>query len=82
MLDVHGKLISVGIPDNDFPAMTPFSLVSNGCFFGGSHIGSKKEALQMLDIAAKKGVKPWYVSKLLRGSTQLTMDVPGLKSFQ
>lgn len=59
MLDVHGKLISVGLPDTNLPEMAPFSLVSNGCFLGGSKIGSKKEALQMLDIAAKKHVKPW-----------------------
>ena len=61
MLNVHGKLISVGLPDNNLPEMAPFSLVSNGCFLGGSKIGSKKEAIRMLDVAAKKRVKPWYV---------------------
>ena len=60
MLTVHGKLVTVGIPDQAFPSIQPFDLASNGCFMGGSHIGSKKEAMQMLDIAAKKGVKPWY----------------------
>lgn len=59
MLDVHGKLITVGLPDNNLPEMAPVALVSNGCFLGGSRIGSKREALQMLDIAAKKHVKPW-----------------------
>jgi len=58
-LVVHGKFICVGLPDEPFPAFTGFSFISNGCFFGGSHIGSKKECLEMLDIAAKKGVKPW-----------------------
>ena len=42
LLNVHGKLISVGLPDNNLPEMAPFSLVSNGCFLGGSKIGSKK----------------------------------------
>jgi len=59
MLDLHGKYISVGLPDKPFPPITPFTFVSNACFFGGSHIGSKKEALQMLALAAEKGIKPW-----------------------
>ena len=59
MLDVHGKFISVGLPDSKFPGVNAFMFARNACFFGGSHIGSKKEALEMLDIAAKKGVKPW-----------------------
>ena len=59
MLDVHGKFITVGLPDGQFPAFSGSSLTGNGCFFGASHIGSKKEALEMLDLAAKKGIKPW-----------------------
>ena len=59
MLDVHGKFISVGLPDSKFPGVNAFMFAGNACFFGGSHIGSRKEALEMLDIAAKKGVKPW-----------------------
>jgi alcohol dehydrogenase (NADP+) len=34
--------------------------MGNACFFGGSKIGSKKEAMEMLDLAARKGIKPWY----------------------
>ena len=59
MLDVHGKMISVGLPDSNFPGIKAMIFASNACFFGGSHIGSKKEALEMLDLAAKKGIKPW-----------------------
>ncbi|KAI5120879.1 hypothetical protein M0805_002979 [Coniferiporia weirii] len=59
MLDLHGKLITVGVANDPFPPITAFNLSGNGCFFGGSHIGSKKEALEMLNLAAKKGIKPW-----------------------
>ncbi|KAI0633868.1 GroES-like protein [Trametes polyzona] len=61
MLVVHGKFISVGIPnaDNPFPRIHPFDLMSSGCLIGGSHIGSKKECLEMLRVAAEKSVKPW-----------------------
>ena len=59
MLTVHGKFITVGIPDDTFPGLKARTLASNGCFFGGSKLGSKKEALEMLDLAARKNVKPW-----------------------
>jgi D-arabinose 1-dehydrogenase-like Zn-dependent alcohol dehydrogenase len=58
-LTVHGKFICVGLPDGPLPQVTGFTFLNNGCFFGGSHIGSKKEALEMMDVAVKKGVKPW-----------------------
>ncbi|KAI0927884.1 hypothetical protein AcW1_005291 [Taiwanofungus camphoratus] len=61
MLFVHGKFINVGLPDknNPLPTMHAFDLQPNGCFIGGSHIGSKAECMEMLKLAAEKGVKPW-----------------------
>jgi alcohol dehydrogenase (NADP+) len=58
-LDVHGRFITVGLPDAPLPALHAFTLMGNGASLGGSHIGSKKECLQMLDLAAAKGIKPW-----------------------
>ena len=58
-LRVHGKFICVGLPDEPLPPVTGLTFLNNGCFFGGSHIGSKKEALEMMDLAVEKGVKPW-----------------------
>lgn len=61
MLAVHGKFITVGLPDanNPLPPIHPFDLMSSGALLGGSHIGSKKECVEMLQLAAEKGVKPW-----------------------
>ncbi|CCM04509.1 uncharacterized protein FIBRA_06690 [Fibroporia radiculosa] len=61
MLGVHGKFINVGLPDhnNPLPPMHAFDLQPNGAFIGGSHIGSKTECLEMLRVAAERGVKPW-----------------------
>ncbi|KAI0347478.1 GroES-like protein [Trametopsis cervina] len=61
MLYVHGKFICVGLPDSDqpLPTMHAFDLVPNGCYIGGSAVGSKKEAIEMLKLAADKGVQPW-----------------------
>ncbi|KDQ59750.1 hypothetical protein JAAARDRAFT_68331 [Jaapia argillacea MUCL 33604] len=60
-LYVHGKFISVGLPSagEAFPPLHPFNFISNGCLIGSSHLGSKKECLQMLKIASEQGVKPW-----------------------
>ena len=61
MLYVHGRFVTVGLPDADehLPTLHAFDLVPNGCFIGGSAIGSKKECMEMLALAAKKGIKPW-----------------------
>ncbi|TFY76689.1 hypothetical protein EWM64_g7324 [Hericium alpestre] len=59
MLDVHGKFITVGLPDEKLPGNSASAFAANGCFFGGSKLGCKKEAIEMLDLAAKKGIKPW-----------------------
>lgn len=39
------------------PARRAF--MSNGSCFGGSHIASKKEIMDMLKLAAEKNVRPW-----------------------
>ncbi|KAJ3551207.1 hypothetical protein NM688_g4840 [Phlebia brevispora] len=61
MLYVHGRLVDVGIPDMDkpMPTLHAFDLVPNGAYIGGSHVGSKTECMEMLKLAAEKGVKPW-----------------------
>ena len=33
--------------------------LGNGCLLGGSHVGSKKECLEMLELARTKNVRPW-----------------------
>ncbi|EED77281.1 predicted protein [Postia placenta Mad-698-R] len=61
MLWVHGKFITVGIPnaDNPMPALHSFDFAGNGALLGGSHVGSKKECLEMLELARLKNVRPW-----------------------
>lgn len=59
LLTVHGKFISVGIPEAPFPQMRCQDFTSQGAFLGASHIGNKNEALQMLELAAKQNIKSW-----------------------
>jgi alcohol dehydrogenase (NADP+) len=59
LLDVHGRWISVGLPEGEGQTVRTQDFLANGCLIGGSHLGSRKETLAMLDLAAKKGIKSW-----------------------
>jgi alcohol dehydrogenase (NADP+) len=58
LLDVHGKWISVGLPEGAGQEIKSHMFMENGCLIGASHLGSRKEMLEMLDLAADKGIKP------------------------
>lgn len=60
VMKVDGKFVSVGMPAaSEKFDVSPFAFIANSSNFGASLLGSKKEALKMLEIAAEKGVKPW-----------------------
>ena len=58
---IDGHFITVGLPDEPLPPIDVFDLLKNAARVGSSHIGSKVEALEMLQLAADKGIKPWFV---------------------
>ncbi|PSK74818.1 hypothetical protein CJJ07_005410 [Candidozyma auris] len=59
ILKVDGRFVSVGLPPvKDKFELSPFTFLSNGGSFGSSLLGSKSEALEMLNLAAEKGIKP------------------------
>ncbi|KUJ11420.1 NADPH-dependent medium chain alcohol dehydrogenase [Mollisia scopiformis] len=61
IININGEFHNVGLPDQPLPQFKAQVFASNGSKMGGSHIGSKKEALEMLQLASKiyeKGVKP------------------------
>jgi alcohol dehydrogenase (NADP+) len=59
LLDVHGRWVSVGLPGGDGITVRNQSFLANGCFIGTSHLGSRKETLAMLQLAADKGINTW-----------------------
>lgn len=59
MLGVQKAFILCGLPDEELPRFKAQGLTSNAGYIGGSHIGSKKECLDMLKLVADKGVHPW-----------------------
>ncbi|KAF5329599.1 hypothetical protein D9619_009386 [Psilocybe cf. subviscida] len=56
-LSTNGRFIMAALPDDNLPPINAFSLAMNGGLIGGTHIGSKKEVVQMLKLAVEKGVK-------------------------
>ncbi|OAA64394.1 Alcohol dehydrogenase superfamily, zinc-type [Niveomyces insectorum RCEF 264] len=59
LLDVHGRWISVGLPEGEGIRIRNQDLLGNGCLIGSSHLGSRKETLAMLQLAAEKGIHSW-----------------------
>ncbi|KAK4049799.1 alcohol dehydrogenase [Microbotryomycetes sp. JL201] len=60
MLKLHGRLHTVGLPNiDDPPSITFQSMAGNAAQLSCSHIGNKKQAIEMLELAAKNGIKTW-----------------------
>lgn len=59
LLDVHGRWVSVGLPEGEGSTIRNQDLLANGCLIGSSHLGSRKEVLAMLKLAAEKGIESW-----------------------
>ncbi|RDW89185.1 GroES-like protein [Coleophoma cylindrospora] len=57
-LAVNGEFHNVGLPDKPLPQMMAQDFAPNGSKICGSHIGSRKECLEMLKLAADKKLKP------------------------
>ncbi|TVY81652.1 NADP-dependent alcohol dehydrogenase [Lachnellula suecica] len=59
LLDVHGRWISVGLPEGSGQEVKSSMFMENGCLIGATHLGSRKEMLKMLQLAADKGIDSW-----------------------
>jgi alcohol dehydrogenase (NADP+) len=61
LLDIQGRWIVVGLPDDAVPLKPPM-FFPNGMLTGATHIGSRKETIEMLELAANRGIKSWVES--------------------
>ncbi|KAH7237199.1 chaperonin 10-like protein [Fusarium solani] len=59
LLKVHGRFVAVGLPEGTGWQVAPQSLIWNGCLIGSSHLGNRREVLEMLQLAADKDIKSW-----------------------
>lgn len=78
LLDVHGRWISVGLPEGAGTEIKNNDFMDNGCLIGASHLGSRKEVLSMLNLAAEKGIKSW-VEEVQIGEKGLSEAVQRLR---
>lgn len=47
------------MPNKPLPTIAATDFLPNGCSIGATHIGNRREALQMLEVAAKNGIRSW-----------------------
>lgn len=59
LLDVHGKFVSLGLPADSELKITADMLIYSGCHISASSLGSRKETLEMLQLAADNDIRPW-----------------------
>ncbi|KAH6998891.1 chaperonin 10-like protein [Ilyonectria robusta] len=59
LLDIHGHWNSVGLPGGEGLTVRNQDFLANGCYIGSSHLGSRREMLEMLQLAADQGIKSW-----------------------
>lgn len=59
MLKLHGRLHSVGLPDAPVPEFQFQAMAGNAAQLSVSHLGNKKQANEMLALAAEKGITCW-----------------------
>jgi alcohol dehydrogenase (NADP+) len=70
LLDVHGRFNLVGLPADGVKVST-FDFIGNSCFMGATNLASRHEVLEMLNIAATKGIKSWV--------NQIPLSVEGIQ---
>ncbi len=58
LLDVHGRWNNVGMPGGGIQVHNQ-DFIANGCCMGSTHLGSRKEMLEMLELAADRGLNAW-----------------------
>lgn len=75
LLSAEGQLIQVGAPEDKIPAFHAFSLIQKGVKIGGSSIGTPKQISEMLEFAAKNGVRPLIQERPLKDANQVMIDM-------
>lgn len=84
LLKVHGHWNSVGMPGgSNSMSVRNQDFISNGCYIGSSHLGSRREMLEMFDLAVEKSIKSWIEEiPLSRDGLQKAMNKLGTSSVR
>ncbi|KAF2457783.1 putative quinone oxidoreductase [Lineolata rhizophorae] len=75
LLDTNGRMIQVGAPEGPLPTIMAFDFIPKGKSLGGSCIGPPWQIQEMLDFAAKKGIKPWVEKRSMKDVNATLIDM-------
>ncbi|KAF2105597.1 chaperonin 10-like protein [Lophiotrema nucula] len=75
LLDVKGTLIQVGAPEDTLPPLHAFQLIFKRLKLGGSLIGGRQEAKDMLQLAAKSKLKAWTQVVPMKDANKAIVDM-------
>lgn len=70
-----GKFVQVGAPEDRLPQISAFAFIAKACSLTGSCIGSPAEIEEMLEFAAKQGVKPWIEKRSMQNANKAIVDM-------
>lgn len=74
LLDVHGRFIQVGAPEDPVPQFPAFALLAKRVSVEGSAIGSPAQIREMLQLAAKNNIKPWIQEKPMSDANKAIVE--------
>lgn len=75
LLRYQGTFVILGAPDKgELPAISAFTFIETAPNVTGSKIGSPKDAAEMLQFAAEKGVKPMVEVRPMKEANQAVKD--------
>ncbi|TNY20180.1 chaperonin 10-like protein [Rhodotorula diobovata] len=80
LLRPGGNLILVGAPEKPLPPLPAFPFIMGNVHIGGSAIGSPKLIQEMLELAAKQGVKSWIEKRDIKDANQTVRDMKASKA--
>ena len=80
LLRTFGQMVQVGAPEDNIPAFNAFSIITKASKVCGSMIGSPSEIREMLDLVAKKDIKPWINLRPLKDANEVIKDMNANKA--
>jgi alcohol dehydrogenase (NADP+) len=80
LLRSRGIFVQVGAPEDTLPPIHAFDLIPREKRIGGSAIGPPGQIREMLELAARKGVKPWVEKRSMKDANQAVKDMEAGKA--
>ncbi|ETN44307.1 uncharacterized protein HMPREF1541_10487 [Cyphellophora europaea CBS 101466] len=80
LLRSRGIFVQVGAPEDSLPPIMAFDLIPKEKRIGGSAIGPPGQIREMLELAARKGVKPWVQERGMREANEAVRDMEAGKA--